>query len=54
MVKIYEKNMDGLNSFYTTEDGLEHLVKSDSVALIFDSPIDWDKYPCKVGARMET
>ena len=41
--------MDGLNSFYEIEDGLEYISKHDSVAMIYDEPFhSFKEYNCKV------
>ena len=47
--KLYEKNMDGLNSFFEVEDGLESIAKKDFFAMIYNNPIhSYEKYHCKV------
>ena len=41
--------MDGLNSFYNTEAGLDRLVNNESTAMIVDAPIhSFMDYHCKV------
>ena len=36
--RLFRKNMDGLNSFGKNKDQLDKLIKSDSLALIQDTP----------------
>ena len=53
--KLYRKNMDGLNSFYDTDDGLHHLVSNESTAMIVDTPIhSFEDYHCKVIKHTKT
>ena len=41
--------MDGLNSFYDTDAGLERLVRTESTAMIVDGPIhSFKEYHCQV------
>ena len=47
--------MDGLNSFYDTDDGLHHLVSNESTAMIVDTPIhSFEDYHCKVIKHTKT
>ena len=47
--KLYRNNMDGLNSFYGSEAGLDRLVNNESTAMIVDDPIhSFKEYHCQV------
>ena len=46
--------MDGLNSFYDTDAGLDHLVRTESTAMIVDGPIHSFKgYHCQVCYKLK-
>ena len=47
-VKLYKNNMDGLNSFFPVENGLQHILSNDSLALIYDLSVSHMKFKCKV------
>ena len=45
--------MDGLNSFYDTDAGLDRLVRTESTAMIVDGPIhSFKEYHCKVHYKL--
>ena len=45
--------MDGLNSFYDTDAGLDRLVRTESTAMIVDGPIhSFKEYHCQVHYKL--
>ena len=45
--------MDGLNSFYDTDAGLDRLVRTESTAMIVDGPIhSFKEYKCQVHYKL--
>ena len=48
--KLYRNNMDGLKSFFTKRDGLEHLVNTEKTAFIQNGVVinSYTEYHCKV------
>ena len=47
-VKLYKNNMNGLNSFFPIENGLEYILSNDSMALIYALPISHMESQCRV------
>ena len=47
-VRLYKNNMDGLNSFFPVEKGLQHILSNDSLALIYDLSVSHMEFKCKV------